>query len=346
MKLLSSLAGWAIVLIIASDIFRSLLVPRASTRVLRLGPVVSAALFPLWQALADRISSREAQQTMRASLAPLMLVLSLVIWAAMLVLGYGLVFWGGRAGFAPRFGGVDDAIYAAGLAFTTLTPPLAVAGSYERLAVLGCSLSGLAIVTVVATFLISIQGGFGRRETLVMQLEAHVSLPRCGAAILETFAREQVVDRIGPFFNVWEVWSAEVALSHRAFPILLFFRSNDARCEWVAALGAVLDAAALVDAVIADASPNARAGAHFMLRTGAKLVTDLDRQLARHPPERISKPIDIARFRDCRARLARAGFAIAADERASLQKFVDRRAAFGPALAAIAARLRIHLDEV
>jgi len=344
MNLLFGFAGWAIIVVVASDIFRSLLVPRASTRVLRLGPVVSAALFPVWHALAGRIAAREARQTMRASLAPLMLVVFLMIWAAMLVLGFGLVFWGSRANIAPRFANLSDAVYAAGTAFSTMGAPRAVAGYYTRAAVLGCSLSGLAIVTVVATFLISIQGGFGRREALVLRLESHVALPPSGIAILETFARERVTARIGPFFDTWEAWSAEVALSHRAFPILMFFRSNDARCEWLAALGAVLDAAALMDATVINSDANARAGAHFLLRTGTRLLTGLVDQFPASSIECQFGLTDVECFKKYRARLVDAGFELIPDENAALIQFHKYQARFVPALSALSRRLRINLE--
>lgn len=344
MDFLSGIAGWAIIILAASDVFRSLLVPRASARALRLGPIITAALFPLWHALADRIGASGPRQTVRASLAPFMLVVSLILWAATLVLGFGLVFWGDRTAFAPRFASLGDAVFAAGTAFSTMGAPHAVAGWYARLVVLGCSLAGFAIVTVVATFFISIQGGFGRREALVLRLEAHVDLPPSGVAILETFARERVTARIGPFFDSWEAWSAEVALSHRAFPVLLFFRSNDARCEWLAALGAVLDAAALIDSTVADASADASAGAHFVLCTGARLLADISRQSAAVPAGSPDASAEAQRFLDHRARLAEAGFALVADEAAALARFTRRRADYATKLAALARKLRIEIE--
>ena len=114
---------------------------------------------------------------------------------------------------------MGDAVYAAGSAFSTLGINGRVLGDITRLMVLICSIAGLAIVTVVATFLISLQNGFGRREALVLRLESHVTLPPAGIAILETYAREDVVARLGEFFEGWELWAAEVAISHRAFPI-------------------------------------------------------------------------------------------------------------------------------
>ena len=341
---LIGIAGGAIILMTASDIFRSLLVPRASTRVLRVAPLLSLALFSGWQAAADRIRRPRLRQTVRASLAPLLLVLTLVVWAAVLIVGFGLIFWAERANFTPRFSSLGDAMYAAGSAFSTLGINGAVKDDFTRVAVLTCSVAGLAIVTVVATFLISIQAGFGRRETLVLRLESHVTLPPAGIAILETYAHEAIIGRLGAFFEAWELWATEVAISHRAFPILLYFRSNDSRCEWLAAFGAVLDAAALLDAVVTDAPPDATAGAHFVLRTGARVLGDLAQQFAVAGQEP-ADIVDAERFRDHRARLVAAGYAVDDDEEGTARGYEDRRRTYAGALISLGHRLRIDVDE-
>ena len=341
---LIGIAGTVIVMVVVTDIFRSLLVPRANARLLRLGPVLTQFLFPIWYLAADRIGNSDVRQTVRASLAPLMLVLSLIVWAAMLIAGYGLLFWADRAHFSPHFFRPGDAMFSAGSTFATLGGPRIVEGVLGNCVVMACALSGLALVTVVATFLISIQSAFRRREVPVLRLEAHVTLPPTGIAILETYADEDVVSRLGKFFDEWEEWAADVAISHRAFPTLMFFRSNDARCEWLAALGAVLDAAALLDATVADAPAGARAGAHFVLRTGSRLVRDMAPQVIKTRSNR-RDPADAARFRRERERLVRAGYVLVEDEDAALSMFRDLRRDFASALGDIAERLRISVDD-
>lgn len=340
---LIGIAGGAIILVTASDIFRSLLVPRASARVLRVGPVLTMTMFSGWQAGADRIANQRLRQTVRASLAPLMLVLMLIVWAALLIAGFGLVFWADRANFSPGFPTLGDALYAAGCAFSTLGINGTVVGNLTRLVVLTCSVSGLAVVTVVATFLISIQSGYGRRETLVLRLESHVTLPPAGIAILETYAQEAIIARLGAFFEAWELWATEVAISHRAFPILLFFRSNDSRCEWLAAFGAVLDAAAMLDTMITDAPPEAKAGAHFILRTGARVLGDMARQFVSDCPA--PERVDAKRLRDHRARLISAGYSVADDADAAGSRYEERRGTYSAALVGLGRRLHIDVDE-
>lgn len=340
---LTAIAGAAIILIVASDIFRSLLLPRKSTKMLRVAPLLTIALFSSWHGIAGRVGSSDLRQAIRASLAPFMLVVTLAVWAALLILGFGMLFWVDRAQFAPSFRTFGDAVYAAGAAFSTLGIDGHVEGGLTRLAVLVCSVAGLAIVTVVATFLISIQTGFGRREALVLRLEAHVTLPPAGIAILETYANEQLIGRLGAFFAAWEQWIAEVAISHRAFPILIFFRSNDSRCEWLAALGAVLDAAALLDTQVMDPPAEARAGAHFVLRTGTRMLTDMADQFGLDT--RAADITGLDRLDALRERLAAAGYRPSKDADAALARLRERRDSYAPALLALASRLRIEIDE-
>ena len=344
LDVLATVAGAVIVFTVALDIFRSLLVPRESNRVLRVAPLIALALFTGWQALADRIGHHSVRQTVRASFAPLMLILTFVAWASLLILGFGLLFWADRANFSIGFATFGDAVYSAGSAFSTLGVNGTVAGNYTRVVVLICSISGLAIVTVVATFLIAIQSSFTTRETLVLRLESHVTLPPAGIAILETYAREGIIKRLAPFFDAWEVWTAEIAITHRAFPIMLFFRSNDSRCEWLAALGAVLDAAALIDSTIEDLPAEARASTHFVLRTGARVLSDMTRQFTDGADETIDLADD-ARFRDHRTRLRAAGYTITDDEDGALARFIERRRTYAGKLAAMARRLHIDVDE-
>ena len=344
LNVLSWIGGFALILLTMTDVFRSLLVPRANARLLRLGPLLGRVLFGPWHAVADRLWHPRVQQGLRAMLAPTMLLASLVIWAALMVVGFGLLFWADRNSFQAHFATVSDAIYAAGTTFSTLNTPGSVASGFGRLAVVACSLGGLGLVTVVATFLISLQGGYGRRETLVLRLEAHVTLPPAGIAILETYAKEDIVHGLGAFFAAWEQWAAEVAISHRAFPILLFFRSNDSRCEWLAALGAVMDAAALLDSTVVEAPAGAKAGAHFLLRTGARLLRDVAKIVANGSDEQPDLA-DAERFRQHRERLAAAGYAVADDEARALECFVERRRGYASQLVAVARRLRIEIDE-
>ncbi|RYD63040.1 MAG: hypothetical protein EOP58_12150, partial [Sphingomonadales bacterium] len=80
----AAIGGGLLVLIVTSDIFRSLLVPSTSARILRLGPVLGRTFLPFWHSIADHLPSPRLRQATRASIAPLMLVVSLIVWVLLL----------------------------------------------------------------------------------------------------------------------------------------------------------------------------------------------------------------------------------------------------------------------
>jgi hypothetical protein len=53
-------------------------------------------------------------------------------------------------------------------------------------------------------------------------------------------------DCLPSFFDEWHHWSASVFESHKDYPLLPYFRSNDPQTSWLSALGAVLDSASLI----------------------------------------------------------------------------------------------------
>ena len=96
-------------------------------------------------------------------------------------------------------------------------------------------------------------------------LESRAGEPAWGVELL---AREQLIgslDSLGPFFNDWERWAADLTESHVNYPWLLSFRSPYPLRSWVVSLLAVLDAAALHLALVPSRAPSA---ARHCLRTG------------------------------------------------------------------------------
>ena len=125
--------------------------------------------------------------------------------------------------------------------------------------------TGLVVIALQIGYLPTIYGAYNRRETLVNMLESRAGEPAWGVELL---AREQLIgslDSLGPFFNDWERWAADLTESHVNYPWLLSFRSPYPLRSWVVSLLAVLDAAALHLALVPSRAPSA---ARHCLRTG------------------------------------------------------------------------------
>lgn len=176
----------------------------------------------------------------------------------------------------------------------------------------------------------------------MFRLETLVPLPPTGVRILEAFAREDAASSLASFFEAWTSWAADVALSFRAFPVLAFFRSGDSRCEWLATLGAVLDAASLMDSTVARSPSGTLAGSHAVIAAGSRLIAALSRKLFADEVMR-PKTGDRALFATWRDRLSAVGYALVEDERQAAARFSKSRAGYARDLNALAGRLHIDL---
>lgn len=329
-------AGTALIGLVLSDVFRSVVLPHTTASTLRLGPLLGRWALAGALAWAGRRPAAR-RHTVLVALGPLLVVAELVVWVAALVVGFALLLDALDTGMRPppSFG---DALYAAGSAFFTLGLSMQEASSGgARFVVVVASFSGFGVVTLVVTYLLSLQVALRARETLVLRLRERAGHPPSGVALLEVHARlgHENDGALLDFFREWEEWSAGVLLTHRASPILAYFRSTDEDCEWLTALGAVLDAAALVAALGEGTAETSGAAEHATLchRMGTRLVSDVARRFG--PPPPAGPCLDEAAFRAAEGRLRAAGYAIGRSDADAWSRFAELRARHAPALLAL-----------
>jgi hypothetical protein len=298
---------------------------------LRLGPLLGAALLPLWRRLARSARSARHRRGLLGGLAPLVIVLELLLWVAGLTLGYGLVLHALGAGLDPR-PDLSEALFQAGSTLLTLGLTNVRAEGAAQAVVLVAGLSGLAVITLVVTFVLSVQGALQRRETPVVMLASRGGRPPAGLVVLETYARLGMTEADqAALLASWEEWCAEVTHTHQAYPILAFFRSTDGDNDWLSSLGAVLDAAALT---VAAAEKGPRGEATLLLLTGGRLVDDLCglfRLTLATAPLASEEEFALA----CR-RLAAAGWPVRDDVGAAWRRFAELRRGYAAGVSALA----------
>ena len=330
------LAGVVLIGLVLSDVFRSVVLPRATPRALRLGPLLGR--WALAGALAwARRRPAARRHTLLGALGPLLIVSQLVLWVAVMVFGFALLLDALDTGLRPQ-PTLGDALYAAGSAFFTLGLSMQEASSgATRFVVVVASFAGFGIVTLVVTYLLSVQSALQGREALVLRLGEHAGRPPSGVALLELHARlgHEHDGALLEFVREWEAWSADVLLSHRASPVLAYFRSTDEDCEWLAALGAVLDATALIAAMGERTAEASGAAEHAALchRMGVRLVSDLVGLFGLPSPA--GPGLDEAAFRAARGRLRAAGYAVGRSDAEAWGRFAELRARHEPALRAL-----------
>ena len=304
MPFAEGLAGLLIVVVVQYDVFQSVIVPRPSTSGIGLARYLVIATWAAWRRYCQAISASDARERRLGAYAPFVLVLLLFFWIVALMFGYALVLYAVRDQMSPPPADLWESLYFAGTSLLTIGfGDISPTGALARVIALAAGANGLVLVALAITFLFSLYASFQRREVLVVTLDARAGAPPSGVQLLETAARLNVVHGLPALFAAGERWSAEVLDSHLAYPLLAFFRSSHDNESWVAALGALLDAATLC---LTTVESDARGEAKLLLEVGAHLVEDVTRyfRLPRDP----GALVDRAEFETARHRLAAAGW--------------------------------------
>lgn len=270
-NVLVALVGIIIVALTIADIFQSVIVPRPTSRYLRISAYISRAGWQLFRFISYRIDESEQRESVLGTYAPLLLVVLLVYWVASLIFGYGCLFFGLRDELRP-VPGFGAALYFAGTSLLTIGyGDIVPAGGPARLAALVAGASGFGVVAIVTTFLFSIFGAYQARETYVVAFANRAGAPPSGVELLKTHAHLQIADSLVMALRESQQWMAALMESHLAYPVLTYFRSTHDGISWIAALGAILDASTLTIAAIEG--PNGEAV--ITQRLGRHVVNDL-----------------------------------------------------------------------
>jgi hypothetical protein len=224
----------------------------------RLAAFVSRVVMPAFRMLARPFGSYEAQDRILAFQAPWFLLALLGTWLGLLLCGFaGLLIAIARLDVPNAFREAGSSIVTLGFA-TTASPGATVID-------LIAAGSGLFVVALLIGYLPSLYTSFNRRERTVTLLESRAGSPAWGPEILWRHQQVGIVDSLPAFYEHWESWCADVGESHASYPVLIFFRSPDPLRSWLTGLVAVLDSAALYNALCPTTAPSE---ARLCLRMG------------------------------------------------------------------------------
>jgi len=236
LRIVLGLLGALVVAGTFSSVVRTLVLPRPSRS--SFTSVVRRLLFVPFQTVADRCRTVDRKDRVLAPVAPLSILVTLVLWLLTFMLGYALL-----EGAASNLG-VKAALSEAGSSLFTLG--FASSNRSALTAVDFCAAAtGPIVIALQVGYLPSLYGAYARREAEVTLLQSRAGSPPWGPEILARYAQVELTDSLVELFVNWERWSAEVAESHTTYPVLIQFRSARATRNWLVALIAVLDAAAL-----------------------------------------------------------------------------------------------------
>ena len=328
LDVLAFFLGVAIVAVTLGSASRTLLVPRAIPA--SIARIVFLAIRWLFRIRAGSRHTYEQRDRTMAYYAPFALLALLVVWLALVLIGFGVMFWG--LGVRPLSRAVEDS----GSSLLTLgfAP---IEGLPQQLLAFVEAGIGLILLALLITYLPSLYSAFSRREQGVSKLEVRAGNPPSGAYLIELAQTVTGLERLASVWNDWEDWFVLLDETHTSFPALSFFRSHHPDQSWITAAGAVLDGAALyVSSVDVKRTPDPE----FMIRAGYLALRHIAEffGIPYDADPSPTDPISISRdeFDDAIGHMAAAGVPIKPDRERAWLDFAGWRVNYDAALLALA----------
>jgi len=291
MRVVALVAGLLFCLGAVVDAFQTIILPRRPTGRFRITRLFYIVTWVPWAAVARRIRNRKLREMAYSTYGPGSLLFLLMLWALLLVSGFGLLLFALGTPFADAMaapsalGRLRTDLYVSGTTLFTLGLGDVVPRSLAARALIVCeSGTGLGFVALVIGYVPVLYGAFSRREVSVALLDARAGSPPTSVELLRRHSFAGGQETLVVLLIEWERWSAELLESHVSYPILCYYRSQHDNQSWLSALTAILDSCALLIS-LAPGAASRQAQLTFAMARHALVdlghVFQLDKKVAR-----------------------------------------------------------------
>jgi hypothetical protein len=272
MRLIALIAGVLIILGVALDAFQTVILPRRPTGRFRITRFFYILTWTPWVAIGERIGNRRVREQIYSIYGPVSLLLLLGLWAILLVISFGFIYFGLNSPFHDALNPTNHLMVKLGTDFyvsgtTLFTLGLGDVTPISRLGrgiVALESGTGLGFVALVIGYVPILYQSFSHREVSVALLDARAGSPPTAAELLRRHSFDGGQDALILLLGEWERWSAEILETHISYPLLCYYRSQHDNQSWLAAVVSVLDACALLITTI-DGPPVRQAQLTFAM---------------------------------------------------------------------------------
>jgi len=162
---MGAVVGLVLIFIVFYDLFQTVVLPRPAVNRVQLAPRLVRPMWVIWRWVGQRSSRIERSEARLAAFAPIALLTLFLVWAAALVLGYGLVLDGLAGEIRPS---PPDFITSVYISASTLVPlaygDYVPEGGLARLVIIAESATGVALAALAITLLFSLYESFRSRE--------------------------------------------------------------------------------------------------------------------------------------------------------------------------------------
>jgi hypothetical protein len=327
MRILAFVAGVACLFIVLLDAFQTIILPRRATGRFRLTRMFYVATWKPWAFVTRRLRNPRKRETVFSFYGPLSLILLLVVWAGVMVLGFGLLFFALGSPFADAAhqAGFRSDLYVSGTTIFTLglgdvTPQ----NSWARALVILEAGTGLGFLAVVMGYFPVLYSAFSRREVSISLLDARAGSPPTAAELLRRHSYQGAELALSVLLTEWERWSAELLESHISYPQLCYFRSQHSNQSWLAALTAILDTSALMVAGIQGYEARQ---AQLTFAMARHAMVDLSQILSQRPLNNAPDRLPVERYEKLYELLSESGVKVCRDGQ-SIERLREMRALY------------------
>ena len=233
LHILSLLLGTALVLSILGSALKTVVLPQGGF------PRLSQAVFALvYRLLVHRWHNKSRAAALRALYAPVALVSLPLVWMLLMVVSFTFVFWGtGSLTWQKAFEISGSSLTTLGFSKPDGTGRIWIAFIEATI--------GLGLVALLISYLPTIFSAYNGREKGIVRLRPVAGAPPTATELLQTLHRTGALKGTD-FWKDRADWMLDLEQTHTAFPILSYFPETRPDHSWVATVGSLLDAAALV----------------------------------------------------------------------------------------------------
>jgi hypothetical protein len=257
MRVAALIAGLLFCLSAVLDAFQTIILPRRPVGRLRITILFYIVTWTPWSWIARHTRNPKVREQFYSMFGPGSLLLLLIVWALLLVTGFGLIFFGLRTPFADTMADASALarlrtdLYVSGTTLFTLGIGDVLPRSLAARALIVIeSGTGLGFVALVIGYVPVLYSSFSRREVSVALLDGRAGSPPTSTELLRRHSFPGGQEALVVLLIEWERWSAEVLESHISYPILCYYRSQHDNQSWLSALTAMLDTCALLISVV------------------------------------------------------------------------------------------------
>jgi len=348
---LEPLAGVIVLAITLLDVFFTVLYARAGTGLL--APRLARGVWSVFRGL-----SGGRHPGILTYCGPVQLVALVLMWGVLLALGAGLIIHPALGTGVKSSSGATDTDFVTALFVGGSSMSIVGASDYGpttaayKLLFLFNSLVGMAVTSLTITYVMQLYSALRSRNTLGLMMQTQSGETGDAAELL---ARWGPRGRFDGGYNNLSTLASEVAAikeTHHFYPLLFYFRFEDAFYAMSRVLLIALDAAALVRTALDPRELGwlqESAALTELERTSALLLRTLNENFPVHPEaadSAQSRERWRQRYERALERLRKAGIPTRADPEAGAREYVTLRASWEPGIEALAPALGFRVDEV